>query len=265
MNELTFLVAILENDCFNFDDSFQNDDLMASLPYPLDFETNEEEPKLDDKDNMVFLDLEKIDLYPNQEDDLFKTEPFPVKCENLIDFDTNEKDNVIFLCNNEIETLEEVVGEGIEFFDLDLDKSAIHKQAQDEMDHLSKEKSKENKLGKRSRKKKKEQMDYVILDMNSSGDDKTEYIKYVGKGSYKCQICDIYSKNNKDYIQDHINIKHYNIKKNYECLLCNITFAWRSGAFKHLKKYHSIEGKNTIHYFRAISKRHVYHSQRKRN
>ncbi|XP_053202734.1 uncharacterized protein DDB_G0275275-like isoform X2 [Panonychus citri] len=116
----------------------------------------------------------------------------------------------------------------------------------------------------KARRKKKEPVDYVLLDVNSAGDEKTEFIKYVGKGSYKCQICDIYSKNNKDYIQDHINIKHYNIKKNYECLLCNITFAWRSGAFKHLKKYHSIEGKNTINFFRAISKRHVYHSQRKR-
>uniref|UniRef100_T1KVU7 C2H2-type domain-containing protein n=1 Tax=Tetranychus urticae TaxID=32264 RepID=T1KVU7_TETUR len=118
--------------------------------------------------------------------------------------------------------------------------------------------------GTKTRRKKKEPVEYVILDVNSAGDEKTEFIKYVGKGSYKCQICDIYSKNNKDYIQDHINIKHYNIKKNYQCLLCNITFAWRSGAFKHLKKYHSIEGKNTINFFKAISKRHVYHSQRKR-
>ncbi|XP_074600898.1 uncharacterized protein LOC141854938 [Brevipalpus obovatus] len=116
----------------------------------------------------------------------------------------------------------------------------------------------------KSRRKKRDQVEYLVLDASTCGDEKTEFIKYVGKGSYKCQICDIYSKNNKDYIQDHINIKHYNIKKNYECLLCQITFAWRSGAFKHLKKYHQIEGKNTINFFRAISKRHVYNSQRKR-
>ena len=106
----------------------------------------------------------------------------------------------------------------------------------------------------------------VGSDPNSmaAGSTSQEFIKYVGKGSYKCVICDIYSKNNKDYIQDHINIKHYNIKKNYQCLLCNITFAWRSGAFKHLKKYHNIEGKNTINHSRAISRRHLYNSQRKR-
>lgn len=116
----------------------------------------------------------------------------------------------------------------------------------------------------KSRRKKKAPVEYQLLDINTPGEEKREFIKYVGKGSYKCQICNIYSKNNKDYIQDHINIKHYGIKKNYECMKCGITFAWRSGAFKHLKKYHHIEGKNTINYFRAISKRHMYISQRKR-
>lgn len=114
------------------------------------------------------------------------------------------------------------------------------------------------------RQKKKPPVEYELLDINKQDEVKGEVIKYVGKGSYKCQICNKYSKNNKDYIQDHINIKHYGIKKNYQCMKCGITFAWRSGAFKHLKKYHHIEGKNTINYFRAISKRHMYISQRKR-